>query len=137
MEKPIPTHAVKAVITDEHDRILFLQRNGKSRADMKSNWDLPGGLVEANESDEVALERELQEELGRKAKIGQVLGEWKFFRPFDSNVVNVTNYAATLDSTVIDTLTLSNEHLAARFVDRAALPQLEVKDSSILDALGE
>ena len=70
MERTVPTHAVKAVIKNAHGDILFLQRNAKGRADMKSNWDLPGGLVEEDEDDQTALAREIVEELKRKAKVG-------------------------------------------------------------------
>ena len=136
MEKNIPTHAVKAVITNEEGDILFLQRDGKARADGKSNWDLPGGLVEEGEDDAVALEREVEEELKRGASVGRELGKWAFFRPYDGKTVNVTNYAVTLDTTSVDDLTLSDEHTAVKFVSRATLPQLEVKDPSILEALG-
>jgi 8-oxo-dGTP pyrophosphatase MutT (NUDIX family) len=137
MEKVIPTHAVKAVITNDQGDILFLQRDGKARADGKSNWDLPGGLVEAGEDDAVALAREVEEELDRKAQVGQELGKWTFFRPFDGQTVEVTNYAVTLNSNSIDELTLSEEHTSAKFVARTALSELDVKDPSIFQALGE
>lgn len=133
----MPTHAVKAVITNGRGDILFLQRDGKARADGKSNWDLPGGLVEPGEDDAAALAREVEEELSRKAQVGPELGRWTFFRPFDGKTVEVTNYAVTLDTDDTDELTLSDEHTAARFVARAALAELEVKDPSILEALGE
>lgn len=135
MEQAIPTHAVKAVITNSQGDILFLQRNAAGRADMKSNWDLPGGLVEDSEDDIAALEREVEEELGRKATVGQTLGQWTFFRPFDSNTVKVTNYAVDLDISGIEKMTLSDEHVAAKFVSRALLSELEVKDTSIFRAL--
>jgi len=137
MERTIPTHAVKAVITNAQGDILFLQRDGKARADGKSNWDLPGGLVEPGEDDATALAREVEEELGRKAQVGQELGKWTFFRPFDGKTVEVTNYAVALDAAGVDELTLSDEHTAAKFVPRATLPELDVKDPSILQALGE
>ena len=137
MEKVIPTHAVKAVITNKNGDILFLKRDGKARADGKSNWDLPGGLVEAGEDDAVALAREVEEELGRKAQVGQELGKWTFFRPFDGKTVEVTNYAVTLDTNDSNEFTLSDEHTAAQFVARTSLPQLDVKDPSILETLGQ
>lgn len=135
MEKDIPTHAVKAVITNEQGDILFLQRDGKARADGKSNWDLPGGLVEVDEDDRTALEREVKEELNRIAQVGQALGTWTFFRPFDGKTVEVTNYAVTLDNNTLDASELT-EHTALQFVARAALSELDVKDKSILEALG-
>jgi len=137
MEKAIPTHAVKAVIINKEGAILFLQRDGKARADGKSNWDLPGGLVEVGEDDALALEREVEEELKRKATVGRELGKWTFFRPFDGKTVEVTNYAVTLDTDEIDESALSDEHIALRFVARSALSELDVKDPSIHRALGE
>lgn len=137
MRKVIPTHAVKAVIKNDQGDILFLQRDGKARADGKSNWDLPGGLVEDGEEKVGALEREVEEELGRKGKVGRELGKWTFFRPFDNQTVEVTNYSVTLDTDSLDELDLSDEHTAARFVNRADLSNLDVKDPSILQALGE
>lgn len=136
MEKTLPTHAVKAVITNEQGDILFLQRDGKARADGKSNWDLPGGLVEEGEDDKAALTREVEEELRAKATVGERLGEWTFFRPFDGQTITVTNYEVVIDFDGIDSLTLSDEHTAARFIARTALPELDVKDQSIFAALG-
>jgi 8-oxo-dGTP diphosphatase len=137
MEKVIPTHAVKAVITNDQGDILFLQRDGKARADGKSNWDLPGGLVEDGEDDVAALGREVAEELGAKAVVGEKLGEWTFFRPFDGQTVTVSNYAVELGTSNVDQLTLSDEHTAAKYVGRTALQDLEVKDPSIFEALGQ
>ncbi len=136
MKELLPTHAVKAVITNQSGDILFLQRNAEGRADGKSNWDLPGGLVEDGEDDKKALAREVQEELNKKAKVGQVLGTWTFFRMFDGKTVEVTNYSVEFDTSDTADLTLSNEHVDARWVSRYDLHHVEVKDQSIFSALG-
>jgi hypothetical protein len=81
--------------------------------------------------------REVEEELNRKAQVGQELGKWTFFRPFDGKTVEVTNYAVTLDTNDSNEFTLSDEHTAAKFVARTSLSQLDVKDPSILEALGQ
>ncbi|WP_280454096.1 NUDIX hydrolase [Nocardia brasiliensis] len=47
-----------ALIFDEAGRILLVDPN------YKPNWDLPGGMAEANEPPDVAVRRELAEELG-------------------------------------------------------------------------
>lgn len=59
----LKTVLVAAVILVDHDsRILLAQRpQGKALAGM---WEFPGGKVESDETPEVALCRELKEELG-------------------------------------------------------------------------
>ncbi len=59
-----PTYlfVVAAALVDQNDNILVQQRpNGKPMAGL---WEFPGGKVEAGETPEDALVRELQEELG-------------------------------------------------------------------------
>jgi len=61
-------HVVAAVITDARGRIL-LNRRTENR-DMAGLWEFPGGKRETGESSEQALVRELREELGIEAEIG-------------------------------------------------------------------
>jgi 8-oxo-dGTP diphosphatase len=59
---------VTAVILRDGDRVLICQRRAGSRFALK--WEFPGGTVEAGESPEVCLRRELAEELGIEAEVG-------------------------------------------------------------------
>ena len=53
---------VAAALVDDEGRVLIAQRpQGKQLAGM---WEFPGGKVEAGETPEAALIRELEEELG-------------------------------------------------------------------------
>lgn len=127
VDQSLPTHAVKAVIQDGQNRILFLQRSGSV-----ANWDLPGGLVEPDENEPSALRREILEELGVDSIIGKKLGKWSFFRPLDGATVTVTNYASSLTSYDIK---LSSEHTAFMWASPDAIRTLAVKDLSLYDAL--
>lgn len=62
-------HVVAAVITDARGRIL-LNRRTESR-DMAGLWEFPGGKREPGETSEQALVRELHEELGIEAEVGE------------------------------------------------------------------
>ena len=55
------------LIRDEQDRILLVDPN------YKPDWDLPGGMVEANEPPHLAAQREIEEELGLEIEISVVL----------------------------------------------------------------
>ncbi|MEH6580425.1 MAG: 8-oxo-dGTP diphosphatase MutT [Halioglobus sp.] len=55
-------HVAVAVILDSQERILISKRS--AQAHQGGLWEFPGGKVEAGESVEHALARELQEEVG-------------------------------------------------------------------------
>jgi 8-oxo-dGTP diphosphatase len=65
-----PVRVVAAVIT-ERGRILACRRApGRAAA---GKWEFPGGKVDADESPEAALAREIEEELGVAVEVGPLL----------------------------------------------------------------
>ena len=60
---------VRGIIKNDNDEILIVKRHPKSRTDPEM-WELPGGKVEKGEDFDVALVREIKEETGLDAKIG-------------------------------------------------------------------
>lgn len=63
--------AAAALYDEERDKILMCQRAAhKSHA---GQWEFPGGKVEEGESPEIALARELQEEMGIVIDPGQAI----------------------------------------------------------------
>jgi 8-oxo-dGTP diphosphatase len=69
LKRPVWIPVVTGLIR-KGDKLLVGQRPvGHSLA---GQWEFPGGKIEKNESPELALCRELQEELGIEAEIGQL-----------------------------------------------------------------
>jgi len=71
------TEVVCGVIKDADGRILACRR-GEGRH-LAGLWEFPGGKVDAGESPEAALARELEEELGVAVDVGEKLAavvEW-------------------------------------------------------------
>ncbi len=64
-------HVVAGVIRDARGRFLLARRT--EGRDLAGLWEFPGGKVEPGESPEAALVRELREELGIEARVGDPL----------------------------------------------------------------
>jgi 8-oxo-dGTP diphosphatase len=64
-------HVVAGVITDARDRILLARRT--DGRDLAGLWEFPGGKVDPGETPEAALVRELREELGIEARVGEAV----------------------------------------------------------------
>ena len=74
MQAPLRSiHVVAGVITDVRGRVLLARRGEDS--DLAGLWEFPGGKREAGETSEAALVRELHEELGIDAEVGEALIE--------------------------------------------------------------
>jgi ADP-ribose pyrophosphatase YjhB (NUDIX family) len=59
---------VSAIILDEQERILLVRHTYRQPA-----WDYPSGLVDVDEQPDAAIEREIAEELGVRATVGQLV----------------------------------------------------------------
>lgn len=71
MSSALPTLTVVAGLIQRHGALLICQR--RRDAAFALQWEFPGGKLEAGESSEAALRRELQEELGIVADVGAEL----------------------------------------------------------------
>ena len=63
---------VAAAITDGNRVLAGKRSQGRALAE---HWEYPGGKVEPGETNEVALVREIKEELGVTIRVGRRLGE--------------------------------------------------------------
>lgn len=77
MEKRKRIEVVAAIIRDAEGRIFATQRGYGA---MKDGWEFPGGKIEAGETPEQALKREIREELDTNIEVGQFLHtvEWDY-----------------------------------------------------------
>jgi 8-oxo-dGTP diphosphatase len=62
---------VDAVITDEHGRVLVMERGTDP---FRGTWVFPGGYVDPGETVEQACIREVREELGLEVKLTGLIG---------------------------------------------------------------
>jgi 8-oxo-dGTP diphosphatase len=78
----VKTVVVAAAVVVEEGRVLLTQR--KAGTHLAGAWEFPGGKVEAGEDPREALRRELVEELGIAARVGDVV-EVTFHRYDDAD----------------------------------------------------
>ncbi len=69
--EPIPTIRVVAAVIDRNGHYLITQR--RAGAVLPLLWEFPGGRVEAGESDEHALKREVMHRLGAQIECGKLI----------------------------------------------------------------
>lgn len=106
------TIEVVAAIIRKGDKIFATQRG---YGEWKDWWEFPGGKVEAGESPEQALSREIKEELDTEIRVDQFLAtiEWDYPR-----------FHLTMHCYICSLLTEAlhlNEHEAARWLGAADL----------------
>ncbi len=73
-----PVRVTAAVLVKENKILIARRSTSQSRPLL---WEFPGGKVEQGESDSACLMRELQEELGITAEIGEKIGVFPFSYP--------------------------------------------------------
>jgi len=92
----VSTHlipCVGAVIRDDAGRLLLIKRGHEPG---KGLWSIPGGRVEAGESDAAAVVREVREETGLIVAPGRLIGSVRRPASGDGSVFDIRDYAAAV-----------------------------------------
>ncbi|WP_324274178.1 NUDIX hydrolase [Blastococcus brunescens] len=89
---PTVVPCVGAVVLDASGRLLLIRRGHAPHAGL---WSLPGGRVEAGETLEQAVRREVTEETGLAVAVGAVAGQVRI--PAGAVVYDVVDLACTLE----------------------------------------
>ncbi len=108
---------VTCAIILRNDKILVAQRSASMKQALK--WEFPGGKIEANETSEQCLLREIKEELNLEIEIIQQL---------DTHVYDYGNFSIQLMPFVCKYVSgdiLLAEHIDYRWLHKAELPSLD------------
>jgi 8-oxo-dGTP diphosphatase len=123
-----------------HVACALIERNGLVLAAQRSaimslplKWEFPGGKLEAGESPEMCLQRELVEELGVTIAVGRALP--LHTHSYGTFTVTLYPFVCTLES---DTITL-HEHAAIAWLPREELHTLDwlEADKPVLEAYAQ
>ena len=115
---------VVAALIEREGEVLICQRKKGSSHELK--WEFPGGKVESGETPPQALERELEEELGIRARIGPEMERYEFRypqrQPIELIFYRVLNFTGEVRNRVFEEI---------RWERRIKLPSYDFLDGDI------
>ena len=106
---------VAAVICDSLENTTKIFATARGYGEFKGKWEFPGGKVEADETPQQALKREIQEELDVKIEVGELI---------DTIEYDYHTFHLSMDCfqcVVVDGEIILKEAEAARWLDKDEL----------------
>ncbi|MDQ5855276.1 MAG: NUDIX domain-containing protein [Actinomycetota bacterium] len=120
---------VGAVVFDSARRLLLIQRTNEPG---RGRWSVPGGRVQAGETDHHAVIREVAEETGLEVKIVRRAGVVQRYEPGGA-VFDIHDYVCLVTG---GTLRAGDDAGDARWCDAETLARLPIVEG-LVDALTE
>ncbi len=108
-------HVVAAVILS--DNKIFATQRGYGN--YKDGWEFPGGKIEEGETPEVALKREILEELDTEIAVGDLIDTIEYDYP-DFHLSMACFWCRIVNGNLV-----LREHEAARWLDKESLYSVE------------
>jgi len=109
-------HVVGAVVVEEN-KILCAQRGPDKSLPLL--WEFPGGKIEADETPQSALKREIEEEMHCKIEVGEQVEHTVY--EYDFGIVHLTTFYCKL----VEGIPVLTEHVAIEWLPANELKQLE------------
>jgi len=108
---------VACAIIEREGRVLAAQRSAIMSLPLK--WEFPGGKIEAGESPEQCLHRELREELGISVHIGAA------FAPATHSYPDFTVTLYPFVCRMAEGIITMHEHLDLKWIEPHRMPELD------------
>jgi len=108
---------VACALIEQEGKVLAAQRSATMTLPLK--WEFPGGKIEAGESPEECLVREIKEELGVSVLIGTALSQTTYCYP--DFTVTLHPFTCQLAGGIIT----PHEHHALKWTEPERMPELD------------
>ncbi len=117
-----------ACIVYKNGKILVAHRIPKG--DMGNRWEFPGGKVDAGETDQMTIVREMSEEFGVKAVPGEKITSGSFFHKGKECFLNA--YLVQLEHDGLEKPYILTEHTEYKWVFPREIEKLNFVDSDLM-----
>ena len=123
--------AVIQAVNENGDKIIFATQRGYG--EFKGGWEFPGGKIEAGETPQEALQREIMEELDTQIAVGELIDTIEYDYP---------TFHLSMDCfwcRIVDGELVLKEHEAARWLKKEQLGEVTwlPADIALVDRIGK